>query len=81
MKNKIHQFVPDHIEGLSAKVIEFENFDNIKGLPWIKNFANHPKFIEFGLNSDLQIFAKYENGKQYIVGKVDNENGLESLKR
>jgi len=79
MKNKIYQFIPEHMQGLPAKIIEFEDFKDIQNELWIKNFSNHPKFKGFAVNNDMQLVAKYPNGKQYVVGKLENKIGLDSL--
>lgn len=79
MKNKIVQYIPEYIENLTQKIVEFENFDDIKNTPWIKNFSDHPKFEKFEINDTMQILAKYQNGKHYVVGTISNKIGVESI--
>lgn len=80
MKNKIVQFIPEHMKGLIAKSVEFEDFNFISTEPWIKNFTDHPNFEGFSVNEKLEVFAKFPNGKQFTVGRLENEVGIESIK-
>lgn len=79
MKNKIKQHIPDYITGLKPKIIEFENFNEIEKLPWVENFSKHPKFEKFKISEDLNLIARFNNNKEYIVGTFDNKDGLDIL--
>lgn len=72
--NAITQYRPAYFEGFENETVQFENLDEVFGIPWVKKFANDANFYRFSI-SENHLMAEYRDGREWwVVGKFLDPN-------
>ncbi len=78
--NRITQHRPAYVEGLENTTVEFDDYESLVCIPFVKRFAEIPGFSHFAV-SDNSLMAVYKEGFEWwVVGYIADPDAVKIKK-